>query len=534
MNVVNKKAARTVIVLLVAGAGCIVARLSAHSLNTGTPRDQTWRLTYEIQVDTVEAPATVRAAFPLDTGNVRVFRREVQHQGMHVERDRLPRGKTTAREVTMTASRRGRYHVTCEFDLQLSRQEMWQPDPPEKLLPEAKLSYLRSEKLVSVQSEVVRDTLESLRGDRLSRRDLLERIHTYCADEISTSAYGADDSVSALTDGVATVPGRARAAVALCRQARIPSRLVCGFVIPASAGADRRSHSLRPHVWVESILDGRWVPLDPEYDFRFKLPPNFIPVRFNTARIVQSAGITDEDATFAVRELAASGGANSFASSNSPFDIFNLRRLPIEMHEPLALILMLPLGALITAFCRTVVGVPTFGIFTPALLALSFVYADGQTGLVVLPVALGLAFLGRRKVESLQLLLVPRLSVVLTLVVVLLVTGVSVLDWLRLTMPAQAVLLPMVVLTTLVERLYVTSEEDGPQTTARLMMGTVAVSCCCWLLLRWNAVGQILLLYPEAHFLTVAALIGLGRYHGYRLTELVRFRDLAPLQAHKQ
>ena len=33
--------------------------------------------------------------------------------------------------------------------------------------------------------------------------------------------------------------------------------------------------------------------------------------------------------------------------------------------------------------------------------------------------------------------------------------------------------------------------------------------------------------YPELHLFTVAALILLGRYTGYRLTELWRFRDLA-------
>ena len=32
--------------------------------------------------------------------------------------------------------------------------------------------------------------------------------------------------------------------------------------------------------------------------------------------------------------------------------------------------------------------------------------------------------------------------------------------------------------------------------------------------------------YPEVHFFTIAAFILLGRYAGYRLTELWRFRDL--------
>jgi hypothetical protein len=34
------------------------------------------------------------------------------------------------------------------------------------------------------------------------------------------------------------------------------------------------------------------------------------------------------------------------------------------------------------------------------------------------------------------------------------------------------------------------------------------------------------LVNPEAHFFTIALFILLGRYAGYRLTELWRFRDL--------
>jgi hypothetical protein len=59
------------------------------------------------------------------------------------------------------------------------------------------------------------------------------------------------------------------------------------------------------------------------------------------------------------------------------------------------------------------------------------------------------------------------------------------------------------------------------------MAGTVAVGFCCYLVLRWEDVGRVLLAHPEVHLFTVGALVLLGRYTGYRLTELWRFRDLA-------
>jgi hypothetical protein len=201
--------------------------------------------------------------------------------------------------------------------------------------------------------------------------------------------------------------------------------------------------------------------------------------------------------------------------------------LPLEMHEPLSVILLMPLGALLTCIVRTIIGLRTFGTFTPALIALAFVYNDWRTGIFVFIVAISLGLVSRSLLDKLKLLLVPRLSVILTLVALCMVFGVSVLDYFHLTPSAQAVLLPMVIMTMTVERFFLTMEEDSLRFAFQLLAGTLAVACCCYLVLRWDAVGRWVLIYPEFHFFTIAILIMLGRYSGYRLTELWRFSDLS-------
>jgi hypothetical protein len=124
---------------------------------------------------------------------------------------------------------------------------------------------------------------------------------------------------------------------------------------------------------------------------------------------------------------------------------------------------------------------------------------------------------------------VPRLSIILTVVILCVVFGVSLLDYMQLTPSAQAVLLPMVILTMLIERFYVTTEEDGLMFTLQLAAGTLVVAALCYLVLSWDEVGKFVLAYPEAHFFTIAAFILLGRYAGYRITELWRFRDLVEM-----
>jgi hypothetical protein len=148
----------------------------------------------------------------------------------------------------------------------------------------------------------------------------------------------------------------------------------------------------------------------------------------------------------------------------------------------------------------------------------------------VFVVVVSLGLVTRSYLDRLKLLLVPRLSVILTLVVMCIIFAVSLLDYLGLTPSAQAVLLPMVILTMTIERFYLGAEEDGVRFALQVMAGTVAVAFCCYLVLRWEEVGRLLLAYPELHLFTVAILVLLGRYTGYRLTELWRFRDFGRVE----
>jgi hypothetical protein len=174
-----------------------------------------------------------------------------------------------------------------------------------------------------------------------------------------------------------------------------------------------------------------------------------------------------------------------------------------------------------------VIGLQTFGTFTPTLLALSFVYADWRTGLVVL-FCVGLIGLGGRALlNPLRLLMVPRLSLVLTIVVLTLTLSVSVLDYLGLTPSARAVILPMVIITMMVERFHITAEESGLGRSLKLLGATLLVTACCFALLRLNSLGHLALRLPEGLLFVAAALILVGRYSGYRLTELWRFRHVA-------
>ena len=81
------------------------------------------------------------------------------------------------------------------------------------------------------------------------------------------------------------------------------------------------------------------------------------------------------------------------------------------------MLLLLPLGALVVALFRNVVGVSTFGTFMPVLIALALREVSLVAGLLLVAAVLLLGIVGRLVLERMHLLLVPRLGVLLCAVV---------------------------------------------------------------------------------------------------------------------
>lgn len=223
----------------------------------------------------------------------------------------------------------------------------------------------------------------------------------------------------------------------------------------------------------------------------------------------------------------ATGMAGASPRMNGPWtDILDLTRLPRQTQEVLAVLLILPLGAVLTSLVRNVVGFQTFGTLMPNLLALSFLETDCATAAGVFAVVMLVGLGGRAVVGRLRLLIGPRLGLVLTATVLCLVVAISLADHLGLAMRTTSILLPMVVLTILVERFYISIEENGLGQSLKSLATTLAVSLACLALLQWAAMGRLAVRFPEGELFVAIGLILIGRYDGYRLTELRRFRDL--------
>jgi hypothetical protein len=172
--------------------------------------------------------------------------------------------------------------------------------------------------------------------------------------------------------------------------------------------------------------------------------------------------------------------------------------------------------------------VKTFGTFMPVLVALAFRETLLVWGIVLFVVIVSLGLLIRFYLERLRLLLVPRLTVVLT-VVVLLMAGISVLSHRLGIQPGLSIaLFPMVIISMTIERMSIVWEERGASEAMQEGVGSLVVAAVAYVVMGIGALAHLVFVFPELLLLVVAASLLAGRYTGYRLLELRRFKALKP------
>ncbi len=380
--------------------------------------------------------------------------------------------------------------------------------------------YLRAEKHIPVHSSAAKVILNELTKDNPKRSQLPERINSFCFEDITAHQDSPlDATVEIFVNKSANPCGAALAMITLCRTAGIPARPVCGFILTES---ERKTS----HIWVEAYIKGRWKPYDPYYGYGGELPGTFVRVS-RDSRYVVKAAVPIEFVACETVQISDRHLRRSETNRFSWWRIFDLTQLPVGMQSTLGLILLLPLGALVTAVFRNIIGLQSYGTFTPSLFALSLAHKHILTGLIMFFFVLIAGIIGRMIINRLQLLMVSRLGLVLLIAVVGIVFSVSVMASLGLAPTAHAVLIPAVILTTMIERFFIKCEEDGLLQALKMMAGTWIITCFSLAMFKIQYLEALLLDYPELLLCVAALLIATGRYAGYRITELVRFQDMA-------
>lgn len=382
-----------------------------------------------------------------------------------------------------------------------------QPAPPLEQAPE--YGELEGEAVQAILDEV-----RSKSADIATFSSILVRV---------LASPAADENVQLLLPRRTSPEEVVRTAIHVLAGARIPARMVRGVRLAEGA----RGLQLEP--WLEVNNGERWIPIDPGSGTR-GYPNDFLvwwrgddaPYTVEPARGAElrfSVTRTLEPALEMVTRQAQLAGSLVMA--------YSLSTLPVDVQNVYRALLLIPIGVLLIVFMRNVIGIQTFGTFMPVLIALAFRESDLVSGAILFSVIVVLGLTVRFYLEHLKLLLVPRLAVVV-IVVILLMLLVSMLSYrMQFDIGLSVALFPMVIMAMTIERISIVWEEHGAGDAIRQSIGSLLVAVVCYLVMFQSRLDHFVFVFPEVLLIVLALALLLGRYTGYRLSELLRFRAFA-------
>jgi len=305
--------------------------------------------------------------------------------------------------------------------------------------------------------------------------------------------------------------------------ARITARLVNGISLEEGV-TDAKLIS-----WLEVYNGKTWEGFDPLSGNK-GYPSNFMRWGVGNNPMLNIEGGKNQNIRFSLsqRPYSEADISQERAKTKQSFlNSWSLHKLPLATQNVYIILLMIPLGALVVVFMRTIVGVPCFGTFMPILISLAFRETELLWGIVLFCLITGSGLAFRFFLERLNLLLVPRLSAVLVMVIILMLAISLLSNDLDIDRGISIALFPIVILTMVIERLSITWEETGALEAIKEAAGSLFIAVIGYFVMTSNQKEHLMFNFPELLLFILALFLTVGRYTGYRISELMRFKDLA-------
>lgn len=500
---------RLVMVLVILAIVAVAGRVLVFENLQLAGGSSLWRVLIDASID-AEEEAVLQISPPKNSPSLRVMQQSMWHPNFDISYTK--RDQEQERNILAFTRKGGRSNISFEFTLM-----MHSTNAKAGILKKHRLStatqkrYLANRKELQLDSLQIRTAAKRLtRGASDADKKALA-IFNYLSHFPSSSSRDTLNAATVLEKKKATPLDRAYTMVALCRATGIPARLVTGFEV-------QEESAVRILHWVQIHNGADWRSYDFNSGSTGRVPANYLAMNFDDNRFARISGGQLVKLEIGI-ERDLDHALLKRQDIQHYLNIFDLTRLPKQKRADLALLLLLPFGALVTALCRHLVGLHSYGVFTPTLLALALVYTDIISTLGILLVICALA-IGGRSIFPESISRIPRLSIIFTLVAIILSLLVSTLDFFGLQQNGKVILLPTIILTSLIDRLYRTMEDKGMGIAMRRLAWTIFVTLLCLPIIQFNQLGELMLHYPEAHLATLAVFLLISTYKGKQLIHL--------------
>lgn len=344
-------------------------------------------------------------------------------------------------------------------------------------------------------------------------------VETFISETIKRVNDVNDDNVKLLLGGDASTPNKAKAIELLLSIAHVPMERVHTIRLAADVQQS-------PELWLRSFNGENWLYFNPESGEQ-GLPADRLIWWIGDDNLVSLEGGKQAQVSFSLNnsEMNAIRLAKlTDESTDADFLEYSLYGLPLSTQKTFQIMVVIPIGVLVILILRNLGGLQTLGTFTPVLIALAFRETQLGFGIILFTIITTLGLSLRSYLEHLKLQMLPRLSVVLTFVVVLIAVISLLSHKLGLERGLSVALFPMVILTMTIERLSITWEERGGGHAFKVGVGTLIAATLSHLLMSIPELTYFVFTFPAVLMILVGFMLAMGRYRGYRLTELFRFK----------
>lgn len=398
-----------------------------------------------------------------------------------------------------------------------------------QVYPRSFQKYLKVPTLTPEELEAI-ESLEKaiLEGDE-DKTAAIRKIFYYVDEEIRRNF-----SVTKIHESLFTGNGsplvKAKIFNIMARRQKVPSRIVVGIRTPTPQ-EEAAKQKIRFTYANEVYLNNKWIPIDTNRSYFGVRPDNFFVLHRNYDEVAPY--LSKKNATYNIQIQRAKMNRynkevyrDDVVKSNSWIAKLSLYRLPLPLQQMFSTILLIPLGTLVLALARNLIGIPTFGIFTPIILTLFFKETSFGFGLLFFGVVVAVGIVERYVLDKFYLLAVPRLSIILTFVILFMIgyTLVSVDG--GFFSQKHLAFFPIVIVATNIERLSIMLAEEGVINTSKTLIGTLVIAILGYILFSVPSLEMLMFTNPELLFTVIGLLILIGKYKGYRLSEFLRFSDL--------
>ena len=336
-----------------------------------------------------------------------------------------------------------------------------------------------------------------------------------------------DENTKLFLSTVETRQDRVRLVQTLLAGARIPTLQIHGV----SLVQDQQAAQIETLLAVHNGDD--WLVFNP-FTGDEGLPDSFFIWWTGDRPMANVRGASLEEVQVSTRQQLKSAldlAAERARLRESRIGMISILNLPLQTQSVYEILLLVPFGILVIVLLRNFVGLSSFGTFAPVLIALAFRETELLKGILlfVLIVGLGLGF--RFYLERLRLLLVPRLAAVVT-IVVLLMTAISITSnaW-GMETGLSVSLFPMIIISLVIERMSIVWEERGAGTALKEGVGSLFMAALSYVVMGIDIFHYWVTVFPEVNLIILGLIVAMGRYTGFRLTELFRFSRINEGQA---